>query len=589
MAIPEDVILEIKYRNDIETVISPYINLKRAGKNLKGLCPFHNEKTPSFTVYPESSSFYCFGCGVGGDIFTFTRLIENLDYVEAIKLLAERSGITIPEDNYDNSMANLKKKIYEINKETARFFHNYLKTAGGKWALDYLVGRGLTIDTIKHFGLGCAPDSWTSLIDHLKSKGYTEFEMEQANVALKSQKSGKYFDRFRDRVMFPVIDLRGNVIAFSGRAKPCEEKKGSKFINTTDTPVYKKSRNLFGINFAKNNCAERVILVEGNMDVVSMHQAGFTNTVAPLGTAFGEEQARLLARYTKEIVVTLDSDAAGQKAVMRALETMKDLGLPIRVLVLPECKDPDEYIKKNGAARFKMLLDGAVSDIEYRLLRAADGINLDENDAKVKYLKKAAEVLATTDKITADLYASKLSDKYGVSKSTLMSEISRIKDINAKSVRKKEIKDVISPKFSPRDLNPEKRNHIKAEAAERNLFAILLQHPDLFKEIADKLKPENMVTTLNRDIYSALYELLSGGETLDISLLGSRFSPEQMGYIVSLQNGVNTGDSAQNVINDCVRVILNESMFSAGAKDENLSIDDWTNKIKNIANAKKGE
>ncbi len=588
MAIPEDVLLEIKYRNDIETVISPYVNLKRAGKNLKGLCPFHNEKTPSFTVYPENGSFYCFGCGVGGDIFTFTRLIENLDYVEAIRLLAERSGITIPEDNYDNSYAVLKKKIYEINKETARFYHKYLLSEGGKWALDYLMGRGLTLATIKHFGLGCAPDSWTSLLDYLKSKGYTEFELEQANVASKSQKSEKYYDRFRNRVMFPVIDLRGNVIAFSGRANP-NEKDAAKYINSADTPVYKKSRNLFGINFAKNDCAERIILVEGNMDVVSLQQAGFVNSVAPMGTAFTEEQARLLARYTKEIVVTLDSDSAGQKAVMRALETMKDLGLPIRVLVLPECKDPDEYIKKNGAARFKMLLDGAVSDIEYRLLRAADGINLTEDDAKVKYLKKAAEVLATTDKITADLYASKLSDKYGVSKSTIMSEISRIKDINSKTVRKKEIRDIVTPKFSPTDLNPEKRNHIKAEAAERNILAILLQHPDMFKEIASSLKPENMVTTLNRDIYSAIYDILDNGETLDISLIGERFTPEQMGYIVSLQNGVNVGTNARNVINDCVRVILNESMLSDNTKDENLSIDDWTNKIKNIANAKKGE
>ncbi len=587
MAIPEDILLEIKYRNDIETVIAPYVNLKRAGKNLKGLCPFHNEKTPSFTVYPENGSFYCFGCGVGGDIFTFTRLIENLDYIEAVKLLAERSGITIPEDNYDNSLSNLKKRIYEINKETARFYHNQLKTPAGKWALEYLLGRGLTVETIKHFGLGCAPDSWTSLVDYLKSKGYTEAEMEQANVASKSQRTGRYFDRFRNRVMFPVIDLRGNVIAFSGRANPAE-KDAAKYINSADTLVYKKSRNLFGINFAKNDCAERIILVEGNMDVVSLQQAGFVNTVAPLGTAFTEEQARLLARYTKEIVVTLDADAAGQKAVMRALETMKDLGLPIRVLVLPECKDPDEFIKKNGAARFKLLLEGAVSDIDYRLLMAAEGINLSEDDAKIKYLKKAAEILATTDKITADLYSGKLADKYGVSKSTILSEVSRIKEINAKSVRKKEIREVVSPKYSPNDLNPEKKNHIKAEAAERTLISVLLQHPNFYKKIIEEIKPDDMVTKLNRDIFKAITDLLENGEPLDISLLGEGFSAAQMGYIVSLQNGVNTGPDTENVIKDCVRVILNESMLSS-ENTANLSLDDWTSKIKNIANAKKGE
>lgn len=587
MAIPEDIILDIKYKNDIESIISPYVNLKRAGKNLKGLCPFHNEKTPSFTVYPENGSFYCFGCGVGGDIFTFTRLIENLDYVEAVKLLAERSGINIPEDNYDNSYGNLKKKILEINKETARYYHNYLKTDGGRWALNYLIGRGLTPATIKHFGLGCAPDGWTGLVDHLKSKGYTEFEMEQANVASKSQRTGRYFDRFRNRVMFPVIDLRGNVIAFSGRANP-EEKDAAKYINSADTPVYKKSHNLFGINFAKNDCADRIILVEGNMDVVSLQQAGFVNTVAPLGTAFTEDQARLLARYTKEIVVTLDSDAAGQKAVMRALETMKDLGLPIRVLVLPECKDPDEYIKKNGAARFKMLLDGAVSDIEYRLLMAADGINLAESDAKIKYLKKAAEILATTDSITTDLYAGKLAGQYGVSKSTILSEVSRIKDINAKTERKKKIKEIVTPKFSPNDLNPEKRQHIKAEAAERTLLSILLQHPDLFKEVEKELKPENMVTTLNREVYKVLYETLQNSDALDISIFGSIFTPQQMGYVISLQNSVSGQSEQSDVIKDCVRVILNESLLSSPANDSASSTDDWTKIIKNIADSKKG-
>lgn len=587
MAISEDIISEIKYRNDIETVISPYVNLKRAGKNLKGLCPFHNEKTPSFTVYPENGSFYCFGCGVGGDVFTFTRLMENLDYIDAVRLLAERSGVNIPENSYDNSYGNLKKRIYEINKEAAKFYHNVLMSEKGKWALDYLTGRGLTLKTVKHFGLGCAPNEWTALTDYLKSKGFKEWELEQANVVSKS-KSGRYFDRFRNRVMFPVIDLRGNFIAFSARANP-NEKDTAKYINSSDTPVYKKSRNLFGINFAKNECSERIILVEGNMDVISLQQAGFVNTVAPLGTAFTEEQARLLARYTKEIVVTLDSDAAGQKAVMRALETMKDLGLPIRILVLPECKDPDEYIKKNGAARFKMLLDGAVSEIEYRLYRAADGINIADDDAKIRFLKKSAEILANTDRITADLYAGKLSDKYGVSKNTLLTEIDKIKKENAKKIRKKEIHDVILPKISPNDLNPEKRNHVKAEAAERNLIAILLQYPDLFGYISERLKPENMVTSLNREIYSAIYKIMLSGTDFDISLLGSEFSPKQMGYLISLQNGVETGLNAKNVINDCIRVILNENMLSDSAADKGMSIDDWTEKIKNIANLKKGE
>ena len=350
MPIPEEVINEIKYRNDIETTISSYVSLKRRGKTLVGLCPFHGEKTPSFTVYPENGSFYCFGCGVGGDVFTFTKLIENLDYIEAVKLLADRSGITIPENGYDDSMSKLKNNIYEINRETAKFFHDYLMSPDGKWALDYLTQRGLSVKTIKHFGLGAAPDSWTALLDHLKSKGYSISDMLAANVIGKSQR-GTYYDRFRKRVMFPVINVRGKVIAFSGRAMPGDDKAGAKYVNTADTPVYKKSENLFGMNFAKSFCDEQIILVEGNMDVISLHQAGFRNTVAALGTSFTNEQANLISRYTKEIILMLDADAAGQKAVRRASEILKNTGLEVRVVVVPEGKDPDEYIVKRSSQR----------------------------------------------------------------------------------------------------------------------------------------------------------------------------------------------------------------------------------------------
>ncbi|MBR2447834.1 MAG: DNA primase, partial [Clostridia bacterium] len=388
MAIPHEVIEEIKYRNDIENTISQYVNLKRRGKNLVGLCPFHSEKTPSFTVYPENGSFYCFGCGVGGDVVTFTGLIENLDYIESVKLLAEKSGVTLPQDGYDDSMQRLKNKVYDINRETAKFFHSYLMSEDGKWALNYLLGRGLSLKTIKQFGLGAAPDSWDSLINHLKGKGYTISEMMTANVIGKSQR-GSYYDRFRKRVMFPIINIRGNVVGFSGRAMPGEDKMGGKYVNTSDTPVYKKSENLFGINYAKNNCSEQIILVEGNMDVISLHQAGFNNAVAPLGTAFTPEQVNLIARYTKEIVLMLDADAAGQKAIRRASQMLENTGLNVRVVVIPDGKDPDEFIKNNGPDRFRALLSGAVSDIEYKLLMAANGLALDTDDGRLKYLQAA--------------------------------------------------------------------------------------------------------------------------------------------------------------------------------------------------------
>lgn len=583
--IPEDIINEIKYRNDIETAVSQYVNLKRRGKNLVGLCPFHSEKTPSFTVYPENGSFYCFGCGAGGDVFTFTGLIENLDYIESVKLLAERSGVALPQDGYDDSMQKLKNTIYDINRDTARFFHSYLMSPDGKWALDYLYGRGLTLKTIKHFGLGAAPDSWDALIKHLKSKGYRESDMIAANVVGKSQR-GSLYDRFRKRVMFPIINIRGNIIAFSGRAMPGEDKQGGKYVNTADTPVYKKSANLFGMNFAKNACAERVILVEGNMDVISLHQAGFTNTVAPLGTAFTTEQANLLARYTKEIVLMLDADAAGQKAIKRATELLQNTGLSVRVVVIPDGKDPDEYIKKNGADRFSALLSGAVSDMEYKLLTAAAGIDLASDDGRLKYLAAAAEIIAEDEDIMArDVYIGKMCEKYGVSRTALTAKVEEIRRKNRRIKKQKEITDIIRPKFTKDDTNPERRSSPKGTAAEETLIAVLLKHPDLYKKAKSELPPEKMITSLNRRIYEIIIEALDSGRSLDISLFAQRLIPAEIGYFVALQNGDKADKNAEIVLRDCIRVILEEDIISAGGQKD-ATVEDWAENLKNIIDIK---
>ena len=584
--IPEDIINEIKYRNDIETAISQYVNLKRRGKNLVGLCPFHSEKTPSFTVYPENGSFYCFGCGVGGDVFTFTGLIENLDYIESVKLLAERSGITLPQDGYDDSMQRLKKRIYDINRDTARFFHAFLMSPGGKWALDYLTGRGLTVKTIKHFGLGAAPDSWDALIHHLKEKGYTESDMLAANVIGKSQR-GSLYDRFRKRVMFPIINIRGNIVAFSGRAMPGEDKQGGKYVNTADTPVYKKSENLFGINFAKNVCSECVILVEGNMDVISLHQAGFENTVAPLGTAFTTEQANLLSRYTKEIVLMLDADAAGQKAVRRASELLENTGLSVRVVVVPDGKDPDEYIKKNGKERFAALLEGAVSDMEYRLLTAAKDINLDNEDGRLKYLAAAAEIIAASDDImTRDIYIGRLSEKYGVSRTALNARIEELRKRNRSQKQKKEISDIIRPKYTKDDINPERRKSVKGTAAEETLIAVLLKNPDFYKIAAEKLPPEKMLTSLNRRIYETILSVLERGGTLDISAFAEKLLPAEIGYLVSLQNSEKAGKNPEIVLKDCIGVILEEDMLLKSAETAENSVEEWAAGLQNLIDKK---
>lgn len=588
MAIPESVLLDIKYKLDIETVIAPYVNLKRRGKNLVGLCPFHGEKTPSFTVYPETASYYCFGCGAGGDIFTFIKTAENLDYVEAVKKLADDAGVTIPEDGIDDSMAKLKTKIYAINRETARFFHSFLFTDGGKWALDYLIGRGLTISTIKHFGLGCAPDSWDALQKHLTDKGFSVNEMYQAGVVGRSQR-GTYYDIFRKRVMFPVIDVRGNVIAFSGRA-PTGEENGRKYVNSPDTPVFKKSQNLFGLNFAKNFCSKQVILVEGNMDVISLHQAGFENTVAALGTSFTAEQANLLCRYAEEIVLTLDADTAGKKAILKSMEILKKHGVPIRIVSIPQGKDPDEFIKKHGASKFKALLEGAVNEIEYKLLIAADEIDTTTDDGKLTYLGSVASILAaTSNPIARDLYAAKISDKYGISKTALNAKIEELRSKNRRAEAKKQVASVITPKYSRDDVNPERFKNRRAVVAEERILAILMQHPDLYEYSTSLVSDDKFITSLNKRVFSAFCKQLDSGRSVDISFLGELFTPAEMGYIVSLQHSV-LGDNPKQAITDCAKVLSEESNLESIKEKKDMSVDEWASAMESIVNNKnKGE
>ena len=569
--------------------MAPYVNLKRRGKNLVGLCPFHNEKTPSFTVYPENGSFYCFGCGAGGDVFSFVRLIENLDYIEAVKLLAERSGVALPQDGYDDSFQNLKNTIYEINRETAKYYHGYLMSDAGRWALDYLTDRGLAISTIKHFGLGAAPDSWDMLINHLKGKGFSAADMLQANVIGKSSR-GSYYDRFRRRVMFPIINIRGKVVGFSGRAMPGDDKKGGKYVNTADTPVYKKSENLFGMNFAKSHCDERIILVEGNMDVISLHQAGFQNAVAALGTSFTPEQAKLISRYTKEIVLTLDSDAAGQKAAKRAGDILRDTGLNVRVITLPNAKDPDEYIKKNGTARFSALLDGAVSELEYRLAAAVEGINVESDDGKLQYVKRAAHILAATeDSLARDLYIGRIAEQYGFSKSTVEDAVKRIRADNYRKSRKAEFNSMVNPKFTKDDVNPEKREHPASAAAEETVIAILMQHPDMFEKAFERLKPEDMSTAVNRRIYSVICDRIFTGAAPDISDFGQALNPSEMGYLVSLINSEKGSRNAEKVLNDSIKVILEERSRKSVSDVKNMSLDDWQKNLQSIIDNKKGK
>ena len=445
------------------------------------------------------------------------------------------------------------------------------------------------MSTIKHFGLGAAPDSWDALINHLKSKGYTIEEMLAANVIGKSNR-GSYYDRFRRRVMFPIINIRGNVVGFSGRAMPGEDKQGGKYVNTSDTSVYKKSNNLFGMNFAKNHCAERIILVEGNMDVISLHQAGFKNAVAPLGTAFTEEQANLLARYTKEVLLTMDADEAGQKAIKRASEILEKTGLKTRVISIPDGKDPDEFIKKNGPDRFRALIEGAVSDIEYKLLMAAKDIDLDADDGKLKYLSAAAEIIAEqSDIMTRDIYIGRLSDKYGVSRTALETKVKELRKRYVRVREKKEIDGIMNPRFTKNDVNPEKRLSVKGTNAEETLIAVLMQHPDFYKIAEEKLPPERMITSLNRRIYETILSTLKTGRALDISVFAEKLLPSELGLLVSLQNSDRAGINAKTVLNDCIGVILEENLKLKINENKDSSLEDWAKNLQNMIDKKQKE
>ena len=492
--------------------------------------------------------------------------------------------MVIPEGDYDDSYAQIKKRILEINREAARFYHAYLFTPGGKWALDYLTGRGLTVQTIRHFGLGVAPDAWEELLKHLKSKGFRLTEMEQANVIVKGSRGG-YYDRFRKRTMFPIFDLRGNVIGFSGRRAPDEE-RGGKYVNTSDTAVYKKSKVLFGLNFAKNFCSERILVVEGNMDVISLHQAGFENTIGTLGTAFTDEHARLLARYTKEVVLSFDSDAAGQKAVARAMEVLGKTGLSVRVMAVDDGKDPDEYIKKNGSEKFRAILDGAVNEVEYRLHAAAAGLNLQTDDGRSKYLNRAAEELSQLqDQIAADLYIGRLAQKFGVSKEVLAAKVEQLRKKKHFAGRQAKLREIITPRLQPNAVNPEKQRLARAVNAEEEILALLIAHPDYLTRQQD-LAPL-FVSALNRRILQSLTACAQQGAAFDVGLIAADYTPEEIGYITSLTAKRSAFNNPAESFQQSVQTLREENEKQQLSQSGSLSQEQWADEITKMIRSKK--
>lgn len=575
MALGEEFLSELRMRTDIENLISSYVVLKRRGKTLVGLCPFHNEKTPSFTVYPESQSFYCFGCGSGGDAVTFLRKIENLDYIDAVKTLADKAGMTMPDEGgYDKTISDKRRRILEANRAAARYFHSCLMAPEGREALEYLLRRGLTKKTIASFGLGFAPNSWHSLIDHMRSLGFTRQELVSANLANESIKNDRknVYDNFRNRLMFPVIDIRGNVVAFGGRV--LDDSK-PKYINTSDTLVYKKGQGIFALNLAKNGNSERkLILAEGYMDVIALHQAGFTNAVACLGTALTKEQAGIIARYADEVILSYDNDGAGQAAANRAIQIFSKTGIKIRVLSLSGGKDPDEIIKNHGPERFRALLQGAANDTEYKILKARNKYDVSTDDGKVSFLNEATDVLSfISNSIEREVYASRLSGELNISKDAILREAERKYRANRRKSEKAQFRQIQKESQPTNDpINPDRAKSPLGAKAEDVLLATIMKNPDFLEKI-DDIQPEEFITSFNARVFAFLRDRIKQNLPLDLSYFSGSFTPEEMGRIALLQTMSFTVSNTVAECSDCIKTIRREKanmikVDPAGASDE---------------------
>ncbi len=541
MALPSGFLSELKMRSDITDIVSSYVNLKRRGRNMVGLCPFHSEKTPSFNIYPENGSFFCFGCGVGGDVITFIMKIENLDYIEAVRLLANRAGLAMPEDSFDDGVAKLKGRILEANREAARFFHAQLMSEAGHTAQEYLQGRALSRQTVVRFGLGYAPSSRFALSDHLRKKGFKDEEIVAANLAFQRSGGKGIVDRFSDRVMFPIIDLRGNVIAFGGRILTDQKPK---YLNTSDTLVFKKSSNLFSLNNAKNTGLRTLILCEGYMDVIALNAAGFHNAVATLGTALTSEQALLMKRYADEVIICYDADEAGQKATAKAIDILRNAGLVIRVLSIPDGKDPDEFIRKNGEhgpAAFKNLLESSGDDVEYRLAKLRLTYDLNRPDSKASYMKEALRIIAGLDSfVEQDIYCSKLADELSVRKDAVVEDLNRLKSSKRRDYAQKEYKKM-SAELTSRDekLNPQKRENVRAAKAEEMLISYIVHNPDMLSRAEELITPEDFITDFNRRFYTYISDKIKNGLPPDLNV-SQDFTADEVSRFYSIINSYNS-------------------------------------------------
>ena len=565
MAFPASFIDEVVARNPIEDVVGQHVNLRRSGANMFGLCPFHGEKTASFSVAPDKGIYYCFGCHKGGGVINFQMEIEGLSYPDAVRALAERVGMQVPEDEQYQSRYRHQERLWALHKEAARFFHSQLYAPVGKAALEYALGRGMPKATLTTFGIGYAPDSWDAMVKAMRAKGYTDQELKDSGLVTVSQKNGNLFDRFRDRLMFPIIDVRGNVIGFGGRIMKKDD-KAAKYLNSPETLIFNKRKNLFALNLAKKSKLGYLILVEGYMDAIALHQYGFDCAVASLGTALTEDGAALLSRYTDQVVLIYDGDTAGQRATQRAIPILEKAGLQVKVLQMRDAKDPDEFLKKFGADRFKLLLEESSNRVEYQLNAIRKKYDLRDDDQRIKYIHESAELICTLGSaVQREVYSGRVAEAGKISLDAMKIEVDKAYKRRIYRDKKKQEQIDLAP---AKALQPKARtiryDNMKSAMAEEEILATILREPAMLDQ-AEALTEEQFSSPLLGKVYGQLRKRHDEGREVSTAVLEDLATDEisHIALIVQRQ---------QNPINelafaDCIRIVCREYQASQ-VKDE---------------------
>ncbi len=550
MPFPPSFIDEVVARNPIEDVVGQYVNLKRSGANLFGLCPFHGEKTPSFSVAPDKGIYYCFGCHKGGGVINFQMEIEGLSYGDAVRALAKRAGMEVPEDPQFQSRYKQQERLWALSKEAARYFHSKLYAPEGAEGLSYAQKRGMPKSTLTKFGIGFAPNSWNGLVDAMKAKGYTDQELKDAGLV--SEKNGRIYDRFRNRLMFPIIDVRGNVIGFGGRVM---DDSTPKYLNSPETIIFNKRKNLFALNLAKKSKLGYLILVEGYMDAVALHQYGFDCAVASLGTSLTQEHAVLLSRYTEQVVLIYDGDEAGQNATRRAIPMLEAAGIQVKVLRMHDAKDPDEYLKKYGADKFKVLLEEASNRVEYQLGAIARKYHLNDDEERIQFLREAADLVASLPSpVQREVYGGRAAETAKVTPEAMKLEVDRARKRRENREKKQEEQKMLSP---AQNLQPKSRtiryDDIRSAMAEEVILANIFKQPSLLDQVGGLTAAQFSCPLLGK-IFRQQQDRYKQGLEVSASVLDGLESDEMAHLAGILQR--NQGPVNEQAFADCVRTVL---------------------------------